>query len=203
MYFEKWNTVNTLFNQYLLALGEFGLDSMSAGSPNMVVVVGLFIAATFLTQVTIFNMLIAIMGDTFGKVTEIKEQSGLKEKINILADFVWIIPDDETQSRYVYSMQPKTQTEEESNGWEGTVTTIKKVIAQSNKSSRDNTKRDISSVEQEVKNTQKSVKILEDRCSDLTNLAQKQLQQSDMQMTMMRDIQKRLDEREADQGLLK
>ena len=154
----------------------------------MVVVVGLFIAATFLTQVTIFNMLIAIMGDTFGKVTEIKEQSGLKEKINILADFVWIIPDDETQSRYVYSMQPKTQTEEESNGWEGTVTTIKKVIAQSNKSSRDNTKRDISSVEQEVKNTQKSVKILEDRCSDLTNLAQKQLQQSDMQMTMMRDI---------------
>ena len=100
-------------------------------------------------------------------------------------------------------MQPKTQTEEESNGWEGTVTTIKKVIATSNKSSRENTKRDISTVEQEVKNTQKSVKILEDRCSDLTNLAQKQLQQSDMQMTMMRDIQKRLDEMESEQGLLK
>ena len=129
VYFEKWNTVNTLFNQYLLALGEFGLESMSPGSPNMIVAVGLFVAATFLTQVTIFNMLIAIMGDTFGKVTEIKEQSGLKEKINILADFVWLIPDDATQSRYVYSMQPKTQTEEESNGWEGTVTTIKKVIA--------------------------------------------------------------------------
>ena len=203
MYFEKWNTVNTLFGQYLLALGEFGLDAMTPGSPNMIVVVGLFVAATFLTQVTIFNMLIAIMGDTFGKVTEIKEQSGLKEKINILADFVWLIPDDATQSRYVYSMQPKTQTEEESNGWEGTVTTIKKVIATSNKSSRENTKRDISTVEQEVKNTQKSVKILEDRCSDLTNLAQKQLQQSDMQMTMMRDIQKRLDEMEAEQGLLK
>ena len=74
----------------------------------MVVAVGLFIAATFLTQVTIFNMLIAIMGDTFGKVTEIKEQSGLREKIKILADFVWLIPDDTTESRYVYSMQPKT-----------------------------------------------------------------------------------------------
>ena len=73
VYFEGWDTINTLFNQYLLALGEFGLDSFEPGSPNMVAVVLLFIAATFLTQVTIFNMLIAIMGDTFGKVTEIKE----------------------------------------------------------------------------------------------------------------------------------
>ena len=48
-FFEDWNTINTLFNQYLLALGEFGLDSMTPGSPNMVVAVVLFIAATFLT----------------------------------------------------------------------------------------------------------------------------------------------------------
>ena len=47
-------------------------------------------------------MLIAIMGDTFGKVTEIKEQAGLKEKINILADYVWIIPDEKVEFRYVY-----------------------------------------------------------------------------------------------------
>ena len=125
----------------------------------MIVVVLLFIAATFLTQVTIFNMLIAIMGDTFGKVTEIKEQSGLKEKINILADYVWIIPDESgNRSRYVYSMQPKTQTEEESNGWEGQVTSIKSVVQNSSKTMRNETKRDISSVQNEVANTQKAVK---------------------------------------------
>ena len=72
------------------------------------------------------------MGDTFGKVTEIKEQSGLKEKIDILADYVWIIPEDEVKFRYVYSMQPKTQTEEEGSGWEGEVATIKKIISTSN-----------------------------------------------------------------------
>ena len=125
----------------------------------MIVVVLLFIAATFLTQVTIFNMLIAIMGDTFGKVTEIKEQSGLKEKINILADYVWIIPDESgNRSRYVYSMQPKTQTEEESNGWEGQVTSIKNIVQHSSKTMRNETKRDISSVQNEVANTQKAVK---------------------------------------------
>ena len=66
------------------------------------IVISLFIVATFLTQITILNMLIAIMGDTFGKVTDIKEQAGLKEKINILADYVWIIPDEKVEFRYVY-----------------------------------------------------------------------------------------------------
>ena len=101
-YFEGWDTINTLFNQYLLALGEFGMDNFKEGSPNLVIVISLFIVATFLTQITILNMLIAIMGDTFGKVTEIKEQAGLKEKINILADFVWLIPNEKVEFRYVY-----------------------------------------------------------------------------------------------------
>ena len=160
----------------------------------MVAVVLLFVAATFLTQVTIFNMLIAIMGDTFGKVTEIKEQSGLKEKINILADYVWIIPDESaTKSRYVYSMQPKTQTEEESNGWEGQVSSIKSVVQNNSKTMRNDTKRDISSVKTEVANTQRAVEQLKDRCDDLSTISQKQLQQNELQMSMMRDIQRRID----------
>ena len=98
----------------------------------MVAVILLFTVATFLSNITVLNMLIAIMGDTFGKVTEIKEQSGLNEKINILADYFWIIPEDKVTLRYLYAMKPRTQTEEESNGWEGEVATIKKLISSSN-----------------------------------------------------------------------
>ena len=36
-------------------------------------------------------MLIAIMGDTFDKAMEVKAQSALKEKIDILADYVAIV----------------------------------------------------------------------------------------------------------------
>ena len=36
-------------------------------------------------------MLIAIMGDTFDKASEVKEQSALKEKIDILADYVVVV----------------------------------------------------------------------------------------------------------------
>ena len=53
---------------------------------------------------------------------------------------------------------------------------------------REQTRRDISSVQNEVANAQKAVKALEDRCSDLNTISQKQLQQNELQMNMMRDI---------------
>ena len=60
--------------QYLLALGDFAFaESFVATAPNANLVWVLFIFATFFTQITILNMLIAIMGDAFAKVTEIKE----------------------------------------------------------------------------------------------------------------------------------
>lgn len=36
-------------------------------------------------------MLIAIMGDTFDRVSEVKMQSALSEKISILADYVIVV----------------------------------------------------------------------------------------------------------------
>ena len=52
----------------------------------------IFIVSTIFTQIIFLNMLIAIMSDTFDRVTEVREQSGLREKIDILADFVHVIP---------------------------------------------------------------------------------------------------------------
>ena len=110
-FFEN-NVLNSLLNQYMLALGEFSTDNFS-NNPNSGLAWLLFVGATFVTQITILNMLIAIMGDTFGRVTEVKEQSGLREKIQILADYVWIIPLDSKKHRYIYAMKPKSMTDEE------------------------------------------------------------------------------------------
>lgn len=38
-----------------------------------------FILATFLTQIVFLNMLIAIMGDTFDRLTEKKSRNGLMQ----------------------------------------------------------------------------------------------------------------------------
>ena len=45
-----------------------------------------FILATFITQITMFNMLIAIMSDTFDKITENKEVNAIKSKLALMGD---------------------------------------------------------------------------------------------------------------------
>ena len=54
---------------YLLGLGEFDLENATEGS-NTILFYGLFNLATFLIMIVFLNMLVAIMSDTFSKVTQ-------------------------------------------------------------------------------------------------------------------------------------
>ena len=56
----------------MLSLGEFDVEQY-AGEGKDTIVWLVFIATTFITQVTFLNMLIAIMGDTFARVSEVKD----------------------------------------------------------------------------------------------------------------------------------
>ena len=82
--------INVIMNQYLLSLGEFDTENFVLEGSDVLVWV-IFIATTFITQITFLNMLIAIMGDTFARVSEVKEQSALAEKLAILSDYVFIV----------------------------------------------------------------------------------------------------------------
>ena len=83
---------NIIFDQYLLSLGEFNGDGgyFEVGADRTVLLI--FICSTFLASITFLNMLIAIMGDTFSRVSESKEQAALREQIKILADYCFIVP---------------------------------------------------------------------------------------------------------------
>lgn len=61
--------VDALISAYFMGLGEFAYDGYSYG-PNKYSAWSMFLMATFLTCVVFMNMLIAIMGETFGAVTE-------------------------------------------------------------------------------------------------------------------------------------
>lgn len=54
----------------------------------MVVIWCTFLSGTILLLVVFMNMLIAIMGDTFGAVGAIQEQSALQEQVSLMKDFV-------------------------------------------------------------------------------------------------------------------
>lgn len=117
--------VNIFINQYLLALGEFeGKDNFDEEDSAAVWI--FFLLATFITQITFLNMLIAIMGDTYAKVTETKDQSALSERIKILADYVSVVNDNEKNDQYLVMTKPSDS--ESGDSWEGTVSTIKKSL---------------------------------------------------------------------------
>ena len=71
-------------------------------------------------------MLIAVMSDTFDKVKETESQAALRETIELISDYVVIVPkkNDELKvsSRFIFAIRPKSASSEEGGGWEGTVT---------------------------------------------------------------------------------
>ena len=85
--------LDALMNQYFLALGEFHLENFS-DHPHAFLVYFFFVMATLFTQVTILNMIIAIMGDTFDKATDERENNARLTKLRIMGDYINLIVRD-------------------------------------------------------------------------------------------------------------
>ena len=82
-----------LVNQWFIALGEFAnLEAYSWGSEtDTVLILSFFILTTFVTQITMFNMLIAIMSDTFDNINENKEANAIKSKLSLMGDLAYLM----------------------------------------------------------------------------------------------------------------
>ena len=82
--FSFW-FLNMMINQYLLALGEFSIEKFH-DNPQAILCYFFFVCATFITQITMFNMLIAIMGDTFEQITENRALNSVKSRLELMGD---------------------------------------------------------------------------------------------------------------------
>ena len=118
---EAFNSkfVDSVFSQYMLGLGEFNYDGWSEHTGNWIIWV-YFILATFFTQILFFNMLIAIMGETYGRVTEAKERAALMERTHLYADWLWAIKlTDKIQGqRYLYVVRPNSSDQQAASALE-------------------------------------------------------------------------------------
>ena len=94
--------INVMMNQYELSLGNTETDNFESQDFAWI----MFLLSTILTQILFLNMIIAIMSDTYAKVTESKEQSALVEKMNIMADYVYVVPREtkkrKTKTRFLF-----------------------------------------------------------------------------------------------------
>lgn len=139
--------IDSAWNQYLLSLGEFAMDGFD-DHPEMYLVYFFFMMATFFTQVTFLNMLIAIMGDTFGRVIENKANYGLQTKLSIMGDYTAVIDSKRSlcsrffccckskqaeagqdKCNFLFVVKPKSDGDDDAQqAWEGGLGLIKKSI---------------------------------------------------------------------------
>ena len=88
-------------------------------------------------------MLIAIMGDTFGRVIENKSNFGLQTKLSIMGDYTAVIdeknslktvcckskyPLKQDKENYLFIVKPKSDGDDDNSAWEGGLGLIKKSI---------------------------------------------------------------------------
>ena len=114
----------------MLSLGEFSIDAYD-GEPQVYLCYILFLSATFFTQITFLNMLIALMGDTYGKVMESQETYALQTQRSIMNDYTAMINDevDPTDYRpFMIVVKQKQDGDDDNGGWEGNIAVIKKTI---------------------------------------------------------------------------
>ena len=76
----------------MLSLGDF-VDTLEGyeNHPQSLLVWIFFIVTTFVTQITMLNMLVAIMGNTFDNVIERKSIYAIQMRLSILSDYKDVI----------------------------------------------------------------------------------------------------------------
>ena len=84
-FFNNW-VLDALMNQYMLSLGDFGslMANSASESIETELIMVLFFMATFFVQITMLNMLIAIMSDSFDYSMENRERLDVMTKLEIL-----------------------------------------------------------------------------------------------------------------------
>ena len=89
-----------------------------------------FIVGTFFINVIIFNMLIAIMGDTYDRVFDNKRRAKLKLKVSALNEFSFLFSKLPVY-KYLFIISLKRREDEETGEdgeWEGKIAAIQRNI---------------------------------------------------------------------------
>jgi len=108
-----------VLGQYASAIGGFDSENYANGRDNLFCVV-FFLLATLFTQLTMLNMIIAFMGDTFERIAENKEVYATKGKLELLADYAFLLKDGSNQEKdkiFLYVVKPDGDEENDMSTW--------------------------------------------------------------------------------------
>ena len=123
---EGFGFADAILNQLIVSIGQGDMENYSKDgySKDRNIVWFLFIFVSIFAQIVILNMLIAIMSDTFDKVTENRQLAALKLKVKVLSDFKFLIPSK--AHKFIYLAVPKMTESAFGNNWDGKISEIKR-----------------------------------------------------------------------------
>ena len=78
---------NSIIQQFLLGLGNVPTDNIK-DNKFCILICFYFIIAVIVTNVAFFNILIAIVSDTYERIMESKERSNLIQQVEITTEFI-------------------------------------------------------------------------------------------------------------------
>ena len=131
--------LNMMINQYILALGEYDqIDNYNfsvLGSLTWT----FFIFASFASTVLVLNMIIAIMSDTYGRVTQSYILHTRTMKLWIMIDYIRLLrilekkfhlgkDDNDSKDEFLIIVTKKSDDLVEEQEWEGTVNAVRHSI---------------------------------------------------------------------------
>ena len=102
-----------------------------------------------------FNMLIAIMGDTFSQIMENRLVNATKSKLELMSDLSAVIGGKilgEDKKNFFFIVQPEIETDEVNfDEWEGTIKSIQKIINKSTSKINADSQRMQNKIDQNIK----------------------------------------------------
>ena len=118
--------LDAVLKQYEDILAGFEPVSFAETQPMMsLMTILIFICATFFVQITMLNMLIAIMGDTFERITEQRSLFATRTKLALLADYSANIrtspSNDDLARKFLFVVEPEAEEEGFDETWQGSV----------------------------------------------------------------------------------
>ena len=82
--------------------------------------------STILLTITMLNLLIAIMGDTYDRVQEVAQEAQTKEICSFIEEYDFLFPEEEfLKAPITIIARLESAEEEEGNAWEGKIGALK------------------------------------------------------------------------------
>ena len=110
-----------------------------------------------MSQLTMLNMLIAIMGDSFDRVFENREIHAVSQKLQILSDLSAALPqtsnEEELNTIFVVAKPTEDQEDEEGDEWEGTLKRLTRVVERQARATQEMLSSKAAKIEQSIEDS--------------------------------------------------